>query len=279
MVVGDVSPITSSQQPWTIDSLDWDAVHRTPRQAIDPLFYMVAAASFMEITTERYTRNLIEKFRGDDEVTTWLAEHWLPEELQHGEALRRYVGVAWPEFDWEPVYERFLVEFEPFCAGERLEPTRSREMASRCVVEMGTASFYTTLSRISAEPILANLARLIAADEVRHYKHFYRYFRRYQGAERTGRGSIAVALWHRLKMIDGEDNLIAVKHLYRARHPGARFDRDTYKAIRNSSRDAIRRHFPHQMCVRMLLRPLGLGPRTQSLAAPIVEAVARRVVP
>jgi ferritin-like protein len=279
VVVGDVSPITSSQQPWTLDSLNWNAVHDTPRELLDALFYMVAAASFMEITTDRYTRNLIDKFRGDDEVTTWLADHWLPEELQHGEALRRYVRAAWPEFDWDSVYEHFMAEFEPFCAGERLEPTRSREMASRCVVEMGTASFYTTLGRISADPVLANLARLIAADEVRHYKHFYRYFRRYREAEHAGRGGIVTALWHRLRMIDGEDNVIAIKHLYRARHPYGRFDRKIYKAIRRGSRDAIRRHFPHQMCARMLLRPLQLGSRAQAIAAPIVEAVVRRVIP
>jgi len=279
VVVGEVGLVASSHQPWTLDSLDWNAVQRTPQDARDALFYMVAAASFMEITTDRYTQNLIDRFRGDAEITGWLADHWLPEELQHGEALRRYVRTAWPEFDWDSVYERFTAEFAPYCAGERLEPSCSREMASRCVVEMGTASFYTTLSRISAEPVLADLAHLIAADEVRHYKHFYRYFRRYQGAERTGRGGIVAALWRRLRMIDGEDNVIAVKHLYQARHPGQVFDRRAYKAIRRGSREAVRGHFPHRMCVGMLLRPLRLSPRAQHLTASIVEAVVRRIVP
>ena len=34
-------------------------------------------------------------------------------------------------------------------------------MASRCVVEMGTASYYTTLSRASPEPVLSLLTRRI----------------------------------------------------------------------------------------------------------------------
>ncbi|HEY1796470.1 MAG TPA: ferritin-like domain-containing protein [Stellaceae bacterium] len=272
-------PLPSTQQHWTIDAIDWDAIEATPAAERDPLFYLVAAASFMEITTDRYTRNLIDKFSDDPEITSWLDEHWLPEELQHGEALRRYVRAAWPEFDWDGVYQRFMGEFEAYCAGERLEPTRTREMASRCVVEMGTASFYTTLSRISAEPVLADLAQKIANDEIRHYKHFFRYFRRYQGQERTGRGNIVRALWNRLRMIDGEDNVIAVKHLYEARNPGRRFDRATYKQIRRGPREAIRRHFPHRMCVRMLLRPLQLGARAHHIVTPLVESLCRRVVP
>ncbi len=277
--MGAMIPIPSTQQHWSLDSFDWNAIDPTRWGERDGMFYMVAAASFMEITTDRYTRNLIDKFAGDDEVTEWLGQHWLPEELQHGEALRRYVTTAWPDFEWDRVYAAFLSEFAAYCAAERLEPTRAREMASRCVVEMGTASFYTTLGRISSEPILAELAACIAADEVRHYKHFYRYFRRYQKAERTGRHSIVAAMWNRLRMIDGEDNVIAVKHLYEARHPGARFDRRIYKRIRRSSREAIRRHFPHRMCAGMLLRPLELGRRGHQFAVPIVETVARRVVP
>ncbi|HEX5319084.1 MAG TPA: ferritin-like domain-containing protein [Stellaceae bacterium] len=272
-------PESSTQQHWTVDALDWDAVSAAPTGERDSLFYLVAAASFMEITTDRYTRNLIDKFSDDGEITAWLADHWLPEELQHGEALRRYVRTAWPEFDWDGVYEKFMGEFERYCAGERLEPTRTREMASRCVVEMGTASFYTTLSRISADPVLADLAHKIATDEVRHYKHFYRYFRRYQGAERTGRLNIIAALWNRLRMIDGEDNVIAVKHLYEARNPGSRFDRSVYKRIRRGPLEAIRGHFPHRMCVAMLLRPLRLGRRAHQIVTPLVEALCRRVVP
>jgi len=121
--------VTSTQQHWTIDAIDWDAIKATPAAERDPLFYLVAAASFMEITTDRYTRNLIDKFSDDGEITSWLAQNWLPEELQHGEALRRYVRTAWPEFDWDGVYERFMSEFEAYCAGERRRPGSRRPRA------------------------------------------------------------------------------------------------------------------------------------------------------
>ena len=120
----------------------------------EAFFYLVASASLMESATDLYTENLIDFFVGDEEVTSWLEHYWLPEELQHGRALRRYVETAWPEFDWEPAFARFVEEFRPFC-DVSLEPARSLEMASRCVVETGTASYYTTLSRASPEPVLA----------------------------------------------------------------------------------------------------------------------------
>jgi hypothetical protein len=241
-------------------------------------FYLVASASLMESATDLYTENLIEFLAGEDEVTSWLEHYWLPEELQHGRALRRYVETAWPEFEWEPAYLQFVEEFRPFC-DTSLETTRSLEMASRCVVEMGTASYYTTLSRASPEPVLALLARRIVEDEVRHYKYFYRFFRQYREAESPSRAAIAPALWRRLRMTGGDDSFIVLKNVYRGRYPEAAFDAAMYRDLRRQCRDLVRDHFPHEMSVRMLLKPLALGPRTQRVALPVAVAVARRLVP
>ncbi len=232
----------------------------------------------MESATDLYTANLVTYFAGDAEVTSWLENYWLPEELQHGEALRRYVEVAWPEFDWEPTYRRFVEEFRPFC-DTSLEPTRSQEMASRCVVEMGTASYYRTLSRASPDPVLALVTRRIAEDEVRHYKHFYRYFRKYCDAESPSRGAILAALWRRLRMTGGDDSFIVLKHVYGTHRLGETFDIGVYRSVRRQCRDLLRDRVPHEMSVRMLLKPLGLGRRSQRVALPVITAVARRVVP
>jgi hypothetical protein len=152
-------------------------------------------------------------------------------------------------------------------------------MASRCVVEMGTASYYTTLSRASPEPVLAALTRRIVEDEVRHYKHFYRFFRKYRDVESPGRTAVIPALWRRLRMSGGDDSFIVLKHVYGARHPGDPFHIGVYRGVRRECRNLVRYHFPHEMSVRMLLKPLGLGPRTQRVAVPIALAVARRLVP
>ncbi len=264
---------------WSIDDIPWHAVERAAIAGCEEFFYLVASASFMEWTTDLYTRNLIDFFAGDEEVTGWLERHWLPEELQHGLSLRRYVETAWPEFDWPQVYRSFVDEFRAYCQPDGLETVRGLEMASRCVVETGTAAYYTTLARASPEPVLAVLARRIADDEVRHYKHFYRFFRKYREAERPDARAVLPALWRRLRMTGGEDSFVVLKHVYCATRPGAAFDRHTYRALRRRGRRLVRRHFPYEMSVKMLLKPLGLKPGAQRIAVPLAAALARRLVP
>jgi hypothetical protein len=191
-----------ARQRWSLDDIPWHEIRHDVVANSHAFFYLVASASLMESATDLYTENLIEFLAGEDEVTSWLEHYWLPEELQHGRALRRYVETAWPEFEWEPAYLQFVEEFRPFC-DTSLETTRSLEMASRCVVEMGTASYYTTLSRASPEPVLALLARRIVEDEVRHYKYFYRFFRQYRKAESPSRAAIAPAPLLRCRMTCG----------------------------------------------------------------------------
>jgi len=267
-----------TRQHWSLDDIPWHAIRRDAVAPAETLFYLLASASLMESATDLYTENLVDYFAGDEEITSWLEQYWLPEELQHGRALRRYVEAAWPQFDWEPARRRFVEEFRPFC-DTALESTRTLEMASRCVVEMGTASYYRTLSHASPDPVLAMLTGHIAEDEVRHYKHFYRYFRRYQDTETPGRAAVLAALWRRLRMTGGDDSYIVLKHVYRTRHPGQPFDVEAYRRVRRQCRALLHDHFPHEMSVRMLLKPLGLGPRTQRMTLPMIAAVARRVVP
>ncbi|HVH80305.1 MAG TPA: ferritin-like domain-containing protein [Stellaceae bacterium] len=276
---GLTGPRDQGRPRWSLDSIDWSALRREAVADNDAIFYLIAAASFVEATTHLYTRNLIDYFAEDAEITEWLEVHWLPEELQHGQALRRYVQLAWPDFDWDEVYKGFLPEFEAQCANDGVEPTRSREMASRCIVEMGTSSYYRTLSRMTDEPVLTMLTQRIADDEVNHYKHFFRYFKKYQTREGQHRVGIARALWNRLMMIDGADSRIALRHIYRAHHPDRPFDDRVYRRLRRGARALIQPHFPHRMCIQMLLKPLALPPRAHHLVAPVCEAVARRVVP
>jgi hypothetical protein len=266
------------QQRWTLDDIPWDKLESGVVAAEEELFILVVSASFIEIATDLYVHNLLEHFGKDGEVGTWLSQHWEHEELQHGRALKRYVQLAWPEFDWEKVQQSFFREYAATCKLEVLEPTRALEMASRCVVEMGTASYYTTLSSLSPEPVLRVLAAHIAEDEVRHYKHFYKYFCQYRETESPGRARVMLALWRRLKMIQDEDGYLAFRHIYAARHAGKQADRAIYRQVRRRCKDIIGDHFPHEMCVKMLLKPLDLAPSTQRVAQSALEAVARRLV-
>ncbi len=269
---------SAGRRHWCLEDIPWHLIRSNAVAQNRAFFYLVASASFMESATDLYTENLVEYFAGDDDVTSWLEHSWLPEELQHGRALRRYVETAWPEFDWQPAFRGFVEEFRPYC-DVALERVRSLELASRCVVETGTASYYTTISRASPDPVLTILARRIADDEIRHYKHFYRYFRSYREAERPSRAAIIPALWRRLRMTGGDDSFVVLKHVYLGHRPFTAFNTKVYRDLRREGRDLVRDHFPHEMGVRMLLKPLDLGHRTQRLALPVAVALARRLVP
>lgn len=268
--------VQSSVRPggasWSIEDIPYSALAHDLADSDPRFFYLIASASFIEITSHLYSQNLVEYFRGDPEIVDWLEREWEPEEMQHGAALKRYVQTAWPAFDWEAAYRTFLEFYAPLCTGDRLAETRTLEMAARCVVETGTASFYRTLSTLSAEPVLARLAASISADEVRHYKHFYRYFLRYRDVERTSRISVFRALWGRIADVEAEDAFCAYKALFLARHPGAAFERGDYEAYRNSVIELMKDHLPQEMAVKMLLKPLGLHALVSKAMLPVVTS-------
>ncbi|HXQ53987.1 MAG TPA: ferritin-like domain-containing protein [Stellaceae bacterium] len=261
---------------WSLADIPYERLDRPLVRDDRRLFELVAAASFIEITSEIYTRNLVEFCGGDDEVVEWLDQGWRHEEMQHGAALRRYVETAWPEFDWEEAYRGFLEEYMQFCSVDLYEKTRALEMVARCVVETGTATFYRMLSDASPEPVLRRLAAFISRDEVDHYKHFYRYFRLYAEREKPGRAAVLRTLVARTNEVDAEDAAIAFKHVRLAASPGAEFRAEDYVAFRHGVRVLALPHYRFDMAVKMLLRPLDLGALASRVVVPLGTAMARR---
>jgi hypothetical protein len=260
---------------WSVDDIPYDALERERVENNTLLLYIVATAAFVEITSDVYTRNLADFFRGDDDVVDWLEHAWEGEELQHGRALKRYIETAWPDFGWDDAYRDFLAEFLRFCSVDQLAPTRALEMVARCVVETGTAALYRALAEMSPEPVLRAIATAISADEVRHYKHFYRFFLRYRERERPSRAAVARTLWARIGEVDAEDAFYAFKHVYLARNPRAEFREDDYAAFRAQLRPLVVRYFPHRMASGMLLKPLGLSAPVGRLVVPAVASASR----
>ena len=91
------------QHAWCVDDIPYGRIEAKRVQANCQLFYLLASASFVEVSSELYTENLLAWFAGDNEMTDWLRNHWLVEELRHGTALKRYINAVWPEFDWVQV--------------------------------------------------------------------------------------------------------------------------------------------------------------------------------
>jgi hypothetical protein len=262
---------------WTIEDLDFSRVPLDEVRSDETHFYLACSASFVESGSDLYTSNLVDFFEGDDEVTTWLREHWEPEELQHGRALRAYVAHVWPEFDWEPAYRNFLAEYATYCKVELLAPSRGLEMSARCVVETGTATYYRALARSTREPVFIDLATRIANDEVSHYKHFYRFFRRYREEEGLSRVRVLGTLARRTWELKSEDADCAIRHIAKNRSPERAEDARHLREMRGRMGRTVSRNLSPGATLKMLMRPLELPQPVQAVLQFPVELLMTRV--
>jgi hypothetical protein len=254
----------ANQLPWTMDSIDYSGIVMERIRPDDDLVCLLCASAFIESGSDMYTRNLVEHFAGDTEVETWLREHWEPEELQHGRALAAYVQRVWPDFDFDAAFRSFIDEYATVCKAELLEPSRGLEMAARCVVETGTAALYRAIHESTGEPVLKALTHNIKRDEVRHYSYFYHYFQKYQATRHHGRFAVMRTLWSRLREIGNEDGDIALRHVFRFRHPEYLADKATFRQASDRIYAFLRDNLPTDMAVKMILKPLALPPRVHS---------------
>jgi hypothetical protein len=269
-----VSSISTPDLPWRVEDIDFTRLSSDRVRDDDTLFFLLVSASFVEIESDLYTRNLSAYYSGDEDLLHWLADRWEHEEVQHGRALRRYVQQAWPEFDWEAAHRGFAAEYRTRCTMAEFEPSRALELAARCVVETGTASYYRTLHDYTTEPVLKQLTGHIKGDEVRHYARFLRGFERYQAREPSSRWSVLRALLRRVTEAHDDDGEIAFRHAWNVRYPERAFQPCHYAAFTAQVKQVMRRHFPTAMAVRMLLKPLRLPAAVQRPLVPLLARTA-----
>jgi hypothetical protein len=204
---------TAPQPPWCLEDIDFSLANDKLAVEDPVMLWLAIAASFTESAADIYTGNLVAYFGDDAEISTWLAAHWEPEELQHGRALRAYVEAAWPQFDWERAFAAFLVDYSKLCSIEVLGPTPALELASRCVIETGTSTLYRAVRDATKDPILREITDHIQRDEVRHFKYFFDFFRRYQVAGGASRWAVAKMLLMRVREIRDSDTMCALQHI------------------------------------------------------------------
>ena len=242
---------------WTLDDIPWDAFQA---DQVDPdIVKIVKAAAMVEHNSHDYAAYLCRVF-DDDESFQALAREWAIEEVQHGDALGRWAEMVDSNFDFQAAFARFREGFKiPVDATKSVRGSRPGEMVARCMVEVGTSSYYTVLGESIREPVLKEICRRIAADEFRHYKLFYDNLKRYLKREKIGR-------WRRFfiamgRINESEDDELAYA-FYSANHsPDHPYDR---KAC---FREMMKRAYPlyrvpHlRRVVTMTLKAAGLKPR------------------
>ena len=240
---------------WTLDDIPWD---RFDRSRLDPeLVRIVKAASLVEHNGGAYARHLCLVFADDPEFQE-TARRWGAEEVQHGRALARWAKLADPEFDFAAAFARFQDGFKiDFDSDRSRRGSRAGEMVARCVVEIGTSSYYTALREAAAEPVLQEICRHIAADELRHYRLFYKQLDRCLARERLGRlARLRVALG---RVAESDDDELAYAY-YAANESERPYDRR--RCGRAYARRAFALYRAHHVerGVAMLLKAAGLTP-------------------
>ncbi len=169
---------------WRIDDVCWD---RFDAGKLDPnLIPLVKAAAMVERNGADYAIYLHGVF-ADDADFRQASDTWAMEEVQHGDALGRWATLADPSWDFSVAFDRYRAGYKlPLDATGSVRGSRSGELIARCMVEIGTSSYYSALAEATAEPVLRQLCKHIAADEFRHYKLFYDHMRRYLAREKVG---------------------------------------------------------------------------------------------
>jgi rubrerythrin len=241
---------------WTLDDIGWD---RFDRSKVDPDILRIAkAAAMVEHNGGDYAIYLNNVFAGDSEFQR-AADDWALEEVQHGQALRRWAELADPSWDFAVSFKRFTDTFRlPLEATASVRGSRTAELISRCIVETGTSSYYTALAEATGEPVLREICAKIAADELRHYKLFYTHMKRYLDAEKLG-------FWGRLRsgigrILESEDDELACAY-WAANFTGEPYvRRPNSRAYVRRAYSVYRRHHIERG-IAMVLKAVGLSPQ------------------
>lgn len=256
---------------WTLADVPWEAFDAS---RVDPdTVKIVKAAAMVEHNGDDYAAYLCNVFADDPEFSR-AARAWAKEEIRHGKALARWAALADPEFDFAASFKRFTEGYRlPLEAKESVRGSRSGELVARCIVEVGTSSFYSAIGDSTDEPVLKDICRRIAADEVRHYKLFRKTLRRYVDKEGIGFwGRLRVAV--RRLMEAGDDELPYA--YYAANGKGEAYDRRRH-AHAYVKRTFWRYRLSHvERGMSMILKAVGL--RHKGWVNHMLSRLAHRVI-
>lgn len=205
---------------WTPADIPWD---RFDLDRVDPdILRIVKAAAMVEKNSADYATYLRNVFPDDAEFAA-AADSWAVEEVQHGDVLGRWAELADPEFSFAERFAQFQAGYRiPVDATRSVRGSRSGELVARCVVEVGTSSYYSSLAAGTDEPVLKAICAKIAGDEFRHYKLFYTHLKRYLARERPSQwAKLRVAIG---RMLESDDDELAYAY-HAANNTGEPYDR------------------------------------------------------
>ena len=246
---------------WTLDEIPWEKFD--PSKVRDDQLRIAKAAAMVEYNAADYVAYLENVFADDPDFTE-AARAWGLEEVQHGQALSKWAALADPEFDFDQRFGEFRRGFRlDLDATDSVRGSRAGELIARCMVEVGTSSYYSALGDGTDEPVLRAVCRKIASDELRHYKLFYDHLKRYVTRENLSTlRRVRVALG---RIMETEDDELSYAYFAaNANYAGGEaYDRKLHNG------EYMRRAFayyrdPHiDRGMAMIFKAVGLRPHTR----------------
>lgn len=190
---------------WKFEDIDWSLFD--PRKVNPEIVRVLKAGSVVEHNGSDYGLYLKGVFAGDKLFEKEI-DSWSKDEIKHGKVLAHWVTLADPSYNFEERFKAYVAGFPiDIHAEESIRGSRGSELLTRCMVEIGTSSFYSAVRDATDEPLLKQICHKIAADELRHYKLFYTHFQRYQAQEKLSfRKRLEVALG---RLFENEDDELA----------------------------------------------------------------------
>jgi hypothetical protein len=152
---------------WRMADVPWQAIEK---DKVSPgLLAFVREAASAELTTFSATRRFMQEFAEDADLSQWMSV-WFYEETKHPQVLMRWLSHFGQSFDTNFVLRGRVTT--PFMK------SRFGTLVTNIISELVASSSYLGLHRYSAEPVLAHIAKNLAADEARHAASFYAFARR-----------------------------------------------------------------------------------------------------
>ncbi|GJL85798.1 MAG: hypothetical protein DHS20C02_15730 [Micavibrio sp.] len=246
---------------WKIEDLPWDKLD--PDKVSPDLLKVIKAAALVEYNAEVYAKYLCQVFPDDEHVQDNV-NTWSNEEVQHGQALGLWAERIDPKWDLEKAMKKFRAGYNPehFITevSASVRGSRAGEMVARCMVEVGTSSYYSAIGHSCEEPVLKEICKLVAGDEFRHYKCFYDIMHKYikeDNLTKFGRLKVAVG-----RISEGEDDELAYAYFAANASDDEVYDRKKY------SREYLGRAYSYykkqevDRAVSMIFKACGFKPQT-----------------
>lgn len=215
-------------QWWNLDDIPW---HLFDPALVDArVRWVVEATCLVESRADLYS-SYVANVLAEDEDAVRTIEQWGGEEARHGHALRAWLALAAPDFDFEKQNHTFRSNVPYYDHdGRSVRGSVENELLCRCVVEALASAYYRAIHDATEEPTLRKVCDLLARDEARHFRMFVKLLERersngilqnlwvvYRRVRDLENDQVAFA-FHCSKNEDGDTFLPVVYGLYRVEH-------------------------------------------------------------